>query len=86
MYSVMEQTRKTQGRLTFVLTPERVLVRTTLPQTFCLQPKAHYWKKRLSMIRVMIELNEIRDLNELAEWCGVGIEWVTIPNKYSDEL
>lgn len=73
-----------QGGLTFILTPNRITVRTSLPQTFFLEPKAHYWKRRLNMIRIMIELGEIRNLNELAGWCGHGIEWVSTSNKYGE--
>jgi hypothetical protein len=65
-----------QGRLTFILTPDKIAIRTSLNQTFFLNPKAHYWKRRIATIRIMVQLGEIRDLNELAVWCGHGIEWV----------
>jgi hypothetical protein len=62
------------NNLTFILTPERVLVKTNL-QTFYLRPTTQKYKKRMAMIRLMIELNEIRNLEELASWCGTGIHW-----------
>lgn len=72
-----------QGSLTFTITTERIIVKTLLGQQFYLQPKVHYWNRRLKLIRTMIELDEIRDLNELASWCASGnIEWVPTSKEY----
>lgn len=65
-----------QGNLTFILTPTKITVQTPL-QMFYLEPRTHYWKRRMNLIRAMIELQEIRDLNELASFCGHGnVEWI----------
>jgi hypothetical protein len=63
-----------QGYLTFTLSPSKVIVRTS-HQTFFLLPKATCWNRRLNLVRAMIMLGEIRDLNDLAAFCGSGIEW-----------
>lgn len=62
------------SKLTFILTPTQTMVRTSL-QTFYLVPAECYWVRRLKLIRRMIEVNEIRDLNELAGYCGGHIRW-----------
>jgi hypothetical protein len=72
-----------QGRLTFILTPSRTIVKTALNQRFFLEPRMHYWQRRIRLINTMIQLGEIRNLNELAEWCGRGVEWV--PTDYTFE-
>lgn len=64
----------TQGRLTFIIGQRHIIVRTSL-QTFFLLPRQSYWHNRINRVRAMIELGEIRDLNDLATWCGEGIEW-----------
>jgi hypothetical protein len=70
-------------KLTFILDGEKVIIRTTLNQAFYLSPKAHYWRRRLKLIQTMIELNEVRNLEELASWCAAGqIEWVSTTRKY----
>lgn len=71
----------TTDKLIFIVTPEKVIVRTNLQQ-FYLLPKAHYFNRRLNMIRNLIIINEIRDLNELASYTGRGIDWVTTSIKY----
>jgi len=64
-------------KLTFIILPEKIVVKTSLGQTFYLRPKAHYWRRRLKLIESMIRLEEIRTLNELSMWCARGnIEWV----------
>jgi hypothetical protein len=63
-----------QGSLTFTLSPSHIIVRTSL-QTFFLLPKQSYWQRRLNVVRAMIQLGEIRDLSDLAAFCGPGIEW-----------
>lgn len=63
-----------QGKLVFHLTPRYIIVCTSL-QTFFLLPRQSYWYKRLNLVRAMIEVGEIRDLNDLAYFCGDGIEW-----------
>lgn len=73
-----------QNYLTFIVTPERIVVKTNLGQQFYLQPKVHYWNRRLKLIRTMIQLNEIRDLNELASWCASGnIAWEPTTKDYA---
>lgn len=71
----------TTDKLIFIVSPEKVVVRTNLQQ-FYLLPKAHYFNRRLNLIRNLIVLNEIRDLNELASYTGRGIDWVTTSIKY----
>lgn len=68
----------TQGKLTFIITQERITVRTSLMQVFYLEPKAHYWQRRTKMIATLIRLNEIKNLNELSTWCGQGVDWIPI--------
>lgn len=74
-----------QGRLTFILSPQRIIVQTSLPQTFFLEPTEHYWTRRIKLINAMIQLGEIRDLNELATWCGRGVTWVPIDNYHIEK-
>lgn len=65
-----------QGRLTFIISPTRITVKTPL-QSFYLVPKTHYYSRRLKLIESMIMLGEIRDLNELASFCANGnVCWV----------
>lgn len=68
-----------QNNLTFIVTPEKIYVKTSL-QTFSLEPKAHQWKKSMHLIRIMIELEQIRNLEELATWTKPGLEWKIIRN------
>lgn len=63
-----------QDKLTFYLSPRRTVIRTSL-QTFFLVPRQSYWHNRIRLIRTMIVLGEIRDLNELATFCGSAVEW-----------
>lgn len=74
-----------QKNISFIITADRIVVRTPLNQAFYLQPRQHYWTRRLKLIRMMVELDEIRDLNELASWSGRGIEWVSTSRKYELE-
>lgn len=46
-------------------------------QAFYLEPSRHYWNRRLKLIMRLIEVNEIRDLNELAGWTNAGINWIS---------
>lgn len=71
-----------QQHMTFVLTPTKIYFLTTHGQQFYLQPKIHYFNKRMDKIRTLIELGEIRDFNELASFCAGGqIAWVTTSKK-----
>jgi hypothetical protein len=74
-----------QKNLTFIVTEKRIVVQTRL-QCFYLEPKAPYWKRRLNLIRLMIQLDKIEDLNQLAEFCGPGVAWVITLQKYNKEL
>lgn len=74
----------TTDKLVFIVCPDKVVVRTRMQQ-FYLLPKAHYFNRRLNLIRNLIILNEIRDLNELASYTGRGIDWVTTSVKYDLE-
>lgn len=65
-----------QGKLTFLVFPNKVVVMTS-QQAFYLEPSRHYWNRRLKMIMRLIEINEIRDLNELASFTNPGINWVS---------
>lgn len=62
------------GKLTFVLLPKLVLIKTPL-QAFYLMSLNRQGTKRLKVIRIMIELGEIRNLNELAGWTRPNILW-----------
>jgi hypothetical protein len=88
MTRVVEYQTKTyrHGNLCFVLTPERVVIETAL-QSFFLEPSRHYWRKRVSMIRLMIEMDKIENLAHLAEFCVDAngtkvIDWVVTYRKY----
>lgn len=72
----------TQDKLTFIIIGDKIIIRTKIGQQFYLLPKQHYWLRRIRLIRAMIELNEVRDLNELSSWCGNGIDWVTTSQEY----
>lgn len=74
-----------QKKLTFILLPDRILVKTPL-QIFTLEPKTRYWKRRVANIRAMIMLGEIRNLDELSNFCAHGnVEWITTSYKYHAE-
>lgn len=66
-----------QEKLTFIIFPDKILIRTHLGQQFYLSPKTHQWSRKLRVIRLMVELNEIRTLEELASWTNPGIEWMS---------
>lgn len=63
-----------QGRLTFEVRPKIVIVRTPL-QAFYLVPRQYRWHKKIKLMRSMIELGKMEDLNQLAGFCGDKIEW-----------
>lgn len=67
--------------LIFVLLPTIVIVKTNL-QTFYLRPLDRRAEKRLKVIRIMMELGEIRNLNELAGWTRPSIIWTSILTPY----
>lgn len=71
-----------QNNLTFFVDDEKIVVQTSLPQTFYLEPRAHYWRRRERLIATMISIGEIRSLQELAQWCGHGVAWVNTNQKY----
>lgn len=73
-HQLLETKNYQQGRLSFTLTQDKIIVRTS-HQTFFLLPKQSYYYKRLNTIRAMIMIGEIRDLNELAAFCKNSIEW-----------
>lgn len=79
MQGVTPQVYK-QNKLCFVVSGDKIIVCTTM-QSFYLQPKAHYWRKRIKLIETMIELGEVRTLGELAAWTNPGIEWVSTSYK-----
>lgn len=64
--------------LCFVLNKNDIIIKTPL-QTFYLLPNAywtqHFASNRMCLIREMIRLGEIRDLNELAGYTRPGITW-----------
>lgn len=67
-----------QNKLTFLIFADtKKVVVMTPTQAFFLEPSRHYWNRRLKLIMKLIEVNEIRDLNELASWTNPGINWVT---------
>lgn len=69
-----------QNKLTFIITEDRIYVKTAL-QEFFLEPRTHYWNRRTKLIKTMIELGEIRTLNELSSFCGSGNILWTINTK-----
>jgi hypothetical protein len=69
-----------QGNLTFYVYSRKIVV-VTPHQAFYLEPSRHYWNRRVQLIMRMIELNEIRNLNELASWTNPGINWVATSKK-----
>lgn len=73
-----------QGRITYIILPHKVVVKTP-HQAFFLDTTANYWWRRLQTIKLMIELGEIRTLNELAEWCTPGIRWVNTQEHFEVE-
>lgn len=83
MHTIKPQVYK-QKSLTFIVSEDRVIIKTPLEQTFYLEPRAHYFNRRLRLIRTLIELGEIRDFNELSTWCGVGVEWITTSQEYTN--
>ena len=72
--SILEIKTYKQGNVTFTLAPKRVIVQTPL-QTFYLTPKASYWHQKVNLVRVMIQIGEIRNLSELASFCGDKVQW-----------
>lgn len=74
-----------QHRLTFILTPQKTIIKTGI-QAFYLEPVSHYYRRRITLIRKLIMLGEIQDLDELASFCKHGkIEWVNM-NRNSVDL
>lgn len=68
----------TTEKLTFlVYEKNNKVVVCTASQAFYLEPSRHYYNRRLKMIMRLIEINEIRDLNELASFTNAGINWVS---------
>lgn len=83
MTVVLQQESKVykNKKLMFILTPTQILVKTSA-QMFFLCPESHYWTRKLEMIRHLIEINEIRDLNELAGLTRPNIIWTSTCVKY----
>jgi hypothetical protein len=59
------------NNLTFILTPDKIYIRTKY-QCFYLEARTHYWERRLMLIRTLVQLNEIRNLEELSGYCAGG--------------
>lgn len=68
-------------KLTFYIFDNKVIIMTA-HQAFYLAPRKSYYRRRVNMISRMIEINEIRDLNELAQWSGAGVEWISTEKKH----
>lgn len=83
---VQERKKYQQKSFAFILTEDKVVVCTNLGQAFYLAYRTHHWKKRLQVIRVMIELDKINSLQDLASWCAPGIEWRSTNFSYYKEL
>lgn len=64
------------NHLTFYVYSKKIVVFTG-HQAFYLEPSRHYWNRRIQLIMKMIEIDEIRSLNELASWTNPGINWVS---------
>lgn len=64
------------NNLTFILTPEKIYIQTK-HQCFYLEARTHYWERRLLLIRTLVQLNEIRSLEELSAYCAGGnVIWI----------
>ena len=75
-----------QGKLCFVLTPRKVIV-VTKYQKIYLQPRSHYWNRRLFLIKSLIALGEIRNLEELSSFCARGnIQWVYMSEEHYNNV
>jgi len=69
------------NKLTFILEGKDIIIKTSLNQTFFLTSN-YYWKPgftshRLKLIRLMIQIGEIRTLDELASYTRPGLIWST---------
>lgn len=67
------------GKLNFIFYNKDIIIKTSLGQTFFLEPTG-YWtpaynRGRLALIKSMIVIGEIRDLNELAGYTRPGLKW-----------
>lgn len=74
------------GYLTFIINGKDIIIKTSLNQTFYLLPNG-YWtprmsSHRMSLIRNMVTIGEIRDWNELASYTRPGITWTPTFIKY----
>jgi hypothetical protein len=73
--------RKTE-KLTFILDNDLVIVKTSQYQSFILEATEYHWKRRLLFIRRMIQDDGIKDIEELAMWCGSAIRLVPTGRRY----
>lgn len=81
----MEQYEIIQHKnLVFILTDEKVIVRTSLGQQFYLSPRRHYSQRKIKLIRLMLQFGEIKNLDDLSGSCENGeIEWLPTYKDYS---
>ena len=73
------------NNLTFVLYGKEIIIKTPL-QAFYLYSN-EYWKagftnKRMQLIKLMIQIGEIRNLNDLASYTRPGITWTATSINY----
>lgn len=74
-----------QPKLTFIIFSDKIVIRTHLGQQFYLAARTHQWSRRLQMIRLMLELNKIHTLEDLASWTNPGIEWLSTTQHFDIE-
>ena len=72
--------------ISFILTEKHIIVKTPLQEFYLLSND--YWttrfsKNRICLIREMIKLGEIRDLNDLAGYTRPGIQWTNSRTVYN---
>jgi len=68
------------NNLTFILYDKEIIIKTPL-QAFYLCSN-DYWtssftRNRMQLIRMMLQIGEIKDLNELAGYTRPGIDWAS---------
>lgn len=87
VHVILHDTQQTHAEyrhknLIFIITPTKIAVQTPL-QFFFLKAKEPYYGKRLKTVKMLIELGEIKTLNDLAQYTNGKIDWV---NSYRQHL
>ena len=69
-----QHTEYNHDKVTFVLTPTKLAVQTSL-QFFVLVPAETYYKKRWHVICGLIRMGEITSISELADYSNGRLLW-----------